>query len=322
MIPATHRFGFLKTRILEGEFGSSQGISEETEVINQGGRLKLFVDSSGAQGLWVPFGSEDGQLSPDTKSRFITLRSVTQEGREYAELRLLEPSLESVLFTFVDAYLKLLATSAENAVTKLAAQFHRWRSLFAPAPGKGLSGEAELGLLGELQTLQELLESDGETAFFRWTGSDSSRHDFKFDDRDIECKATTSRTGLRVKINGAAQLEPSGERPLLLIVRRYEETPNGSISLRELVSELLMHDEIPAEEFLGKLRGMDYTGVSGPDTQERRFELIDVSVFEVVDQFPRLKAASIPQRVVHCVYTIDLTSIHEVPGFRRDGSLS
>lgn len=313
---ATNAFTRLKDAVVETPLTATQGITGETGLSNKGGKIEIFVDRSGSMGLFVPFGAKESKgFKPDLSNRNLTLKELPSNESPIAELKLSEPKLESVLFVFVDEFVKSASGEPERAVTLLNQQLQKWRSLFTVTPHRKLSESAQVGLLCELRTLQELLQTDGYDAFDRWTGPDGSRYDFQLPNRDVECKATLTAQGLSVTIHGKEQLLASDDRPLNLLVRKYEKTPNGHLALSEIVGTLIQDERIPAEAFVSKLMQLDFSLQDIEMATESRFDEKGIWEFEVTEDFPRVPIDSIPDRVVRVQYEIDLNPPSEVPGF-------
>lgn len=320
---ASSVFESLAADVLNSALDEFQGKSRVLDLENSGGPFKAFVDESGAMGLWIPYGLNDSRIRPDTKSRDITLKPLSHASTPLAELRMTNSRLESVFYTFVEEYLETVAASPENAVDTVSAQLNRWRSLFISRPSESLSEEKELGLISELETLIELHLSGVPDPISKWTGPGSSRHDFQLPRLDLECKATKASNGLTVGINGFRQLLAEEDSQLHLIVRRYEATPNGEVSLRKLIKSIIDEPSIPSDEFLHKLLA---AGVPiqtlGQDAEEgRRYSRVDKYVFEVGDDFPRLNHETLPDRILQVTYKLDLNPPEEIPGYVMEGQV-
>ncbi|WP_018295827.1 PD-(D/E)XK motif protein [Corynebacterium lubricantis] len=316
-------YAALGLQIASQGFENDYGIRRELEFENSNGSVEAFFDAPGSMGLFVPFGSDEKlRFTADLQSRYITLSKIPRNGRVTAQLRLEDSSLSEVFFIFVDTFLKEFEEEPENAVSLLSNQLKQWRSLFTPNSVSTMSEVQQLGLICELQVLEQLLETDGESAFYRWTGPDASKHDFQLEDRDIECKATSIQKGLQISINGLHQLHPEPNRKMILAVRKYEKTPNGDISLSELVNRLANRIEIPTDEFLKTLQKIGYSLIEKTANNETRYSNIGSFVFEVDDRFPRLNTDGFPERIVRVNYEVDLHPAGEIPGYRSEGSLS
>lgn len=315
---------FRQLRDAEGRFErrNPDGVYLETARSNSGGAFTAFRDTDGAIGILIPFGDDEtAKFKPDVRSKYITLKRVSRNQSDHAQLRLENPLLEGVFEIFVDNLFDALKDSPENAVSQAASQLDRWRTLFTAASADGLGPEEELGLVAELETLRDLLESDGASAYKRWTGPDKQAHDFRFNDRGIECKSTRSSSGLTVTISSADQLKPEPGNRLLLIVRKYEVTPNGDVTLRDLIESLAKDPRVPAEEFLRTLTSMGLSLTSGGFDSESRYQPLETHVFDVSEDFPKVTSEDLPSRVESFSYRLNLNPPEEIPGYREAGTL-
>lgn len=298
----------------------ASGLHYRTGITNEGGEILIFLELDNSVGLFVPFGNKDGtSLTPDVRSSYITLKRIHRDGKPFAQLQLRNEALESVFEVFVDSFLEEVSSDPESAVKIVSSQLKDWRALFAGGSSTALSPSEELGLIGELETMYSLTEIYGEQAFHRWTGPSAQHHDFRFDDRSIECKATRIVNGLHATINGSDQLQPEPDIPLYLSVRKYEETPTGDITLKSLVGKLLDDPQIPRELFLKRLAELGYHHVNDDDFQGLNYRFIESAVFEVGENFPRIKRDDLNPRIGQVVYAIDLTPPDQIPGYQQNG---
>ena len=321
MTPSTDLFQELRGRMDEPQLRDPDGFHLTTGYSNSAGELRIFQDLSGRIGLFIPLGELDPpSVGPDRESRAITLQMFPRQNPRVAELRLENSALESVFHVFVDTYFKNFGSDPERAASIGAAQLKRWRALFLPVPPNSLSESDEIGLLCELQEMELLLDTEGDAAFYRWTGPDRQAHDFRFDDRGVECKATRISDGLHVTVNGARQMSTEPGRRLMLVVRKYEPSPNGEIALSEVVRNLVNDDRIPSDEFLRKLSATGFSLPGVDEQRENRYRMIDRNVFEIGPGFPRILLEDPSDRIGDVSYSIDLTPPEDIPGFREDGS--
>ena len=103
---------------------------------------------------------------------------------------------------------------------------------------------------------------------------------------------------------------------------KYEASPNGEITLRALVTQLLQKKEVPADEFLIELKKVGYSLPAwGEENIESAYHLLETQTFEVTKDFPRISPEALSDRIGSVQYTIELTEPERVPGHRKDGSL-
>jgi hypothetical protein len=181
--------------------------------------------------------------------------------------------------------------------------WEHWRSLL----GNKYHEKTVHGLLGELVVYLILLER-GESP--HWTGASKSSVDFVTSDCDYEVKSTISRYESNVKISGQFQLERNGEKPLSLILCRFEPAFEGH-SINGLVDRLVNHG-IDRYELESELFDLGFE--EGSSSRNRCFKLHEIRHYRIDDNFPGItlksfKEERLPERVKHLSYTIDLTGI-------------
>lgn len=293
-------------------------------VKNSNGFVRLFSDNDDSFGLLVPLGSQDPKwIQADTHSEHIKLLCKPLEGKLHAEVRLSSSAFVEVFCAFSDSLLQEIEQNPENAGLAASAQLTKWRALFTREQSRSLSRSEEIGLICELQTMLELLDNGQDNAFYRWTGPDSQHHDFRFEDRGIECKATAVAKGFPVSIHDVHQLDREPDIKLLLRANKYESSPNGNITVRGIVNRLLQRNEVPADEFLHKLKAVGYSLPRWEEpTDESAYHLVDSQTFEVVDSFPMIPSVGLSERISNVQYTIELAEPEQLPGHREDGSLN
>lgn len=295
------------------------GVLIDLNIANSGGTVLAFQDREDQVGLLLPFGAVDrkSRFRSDTKSQHITLTATNYNGARYAQLQVESLLYHTVFRIFSNELVRLIQGDPELAVTIAGQLLAQWRQLFENAQRGRLSREQEIGLIGELETMIALTETDGDLSFYRWTGADRFRHDFSFDDRTIECKATTKQAGLSISVNGIRQLEAVDELPLILSVRKYEVSPSGRITLQGLINQLSNDARIPSNDFLTELANLG-VDLRFDETQEpRRYNFVDCFTFDVTEDFPRIRPSEIDPRIIEAHYTLDLTDPESIPGFRQ-----
>src|SRR5699024_6198251 len=101
---------------------------------------------------------------------------------------------------------------------------------------EGLSADAELGLVGELCIMQEMIEQGVPlfTAVDAWQGPHDGLHDYLLAGGAIEVKSTLASEGFPVKIASLEQLDNSHSQPLFLAGLRFSVESTG-MTLPQLV---------------------------------------------------------------------------------------
>jgi hypothetical protein len=179
-----------------------------------------------------------------------------------------------------------------DAVGALRTAVQGWRSLILNEPL--LSQDEQLGLAGELTFLVGLIMRSGSSAVRSWTATDHAapgRHDFRFDDIEIEVKATRQRQRLH-HINGLGQLLPTSGCRLYVLSLKYED--GGTLrtqSLPDLVAQLrlLLTTDVGAlHAFEEKLSATKYRDKDAPHYNKRLLMVDAPALIEVTDRFPRI----------------------------------
>ena len=318
-LPSAELFQTLYTRAASGEKSPFTRLILPTGVLSAIGRISAFINDERGIGLQIPMTEEVTQkFSTDTRSPSLVLTRDTYRDQACALITLKEPALRSVFEVFCDDFLMKSMAQPEQAALTASALLKRWRNLFSASSAKVLTPEEETGLIAELEVLERLLQERGEIAFLRWTGPDKARHDFSFDDVSIECKATLQKDGLFITIHGISQLEPAHDIPLRLIVRKYESTPTGDITLPGLVDRIVKHPHVSGPELLNQLAEIGYSHSGEAREDNNRYRFCEQHTFDVTDEFPRLLQVGPSDRIQNIKYTIDLSSPSEIPGYRND----
>ena len=173
------------------------------------GEVLLGVDNNGRRILLVPLRPGEA-FAEDKSGRAIRLLRIRYEDTTYLAAISLREDLDSVFTQFVSELLGEISTASSAAAATVAA-LSRWRLLFSSGDTAGiLSDQALIGLIAELLTLQELLESDEQRRLSVWLGPSGFQHDFRSGSLGIEVKGTLVREGrvstyqLRLPARGAS----------------------------------------------------------------------------------------------------------------------
>lgn len=231
-----------------------------------------------------------------------------------AIVRQSEGSLE--LFAAVVSDVCGLLESAKSCTEELAYQrllgrVRGWQE-FMRKGREGLGPEAELGLVGELCLLRQLLD-EGVLLFSAvqgWKGPLDGLHDFQIGAGAIEVKSTMATEGFPVRIASLDQLDESQCPPLFLAALRFGSTDSG-MSLPESVSDLrclLEPDPAATRLFEQALHQAGYLDMHA-ENYSRRFSLSEIRVHLVNAEFPRLTPFSIPTAIRRAQYELDLALI-------------
>lgn len=297
----------------QADFGASSRVG--VGVRAREGEIYAYRMHDNSIGLRIPTDEQTARtFRPGKRGKAVAFSAASTATQPYAELSLTDPRLRRVFVVFCDDVLETITREAQaNPLPIVRDLLNRWRQLFEAQDARGLPTSEEVGLLCELCELETLLDNEEADPVARWTGPGSERHDFELNSKSIECKATTAREGLNVAIHGSRQLEPSGDKPLTLVVRRFESSPDGQLSLQRLSNRILSRHDIDSVQFLSKLQLAGYS--LNDEDDGGRYSLTGTYRFSVGSDFPRVEPAGAADRIQNLQYTLVLTAPEQVPGF-------
>ncbi|QYY31647.1 PD-(D/E)XK motif protein [Cupriavidus pinatubonensis] len=227
-----------------------------------------------------------------------------------------QPSASLELFTLmvedISAVLAASRTVEEASLFQLfLGRIRAWQS-FMKNGDEALGPEAELGLVGELNCLEQLLANGlpAQVALDAWVGPDDGLQDFELGGGAIEVKSTLAVAGFPAKIQSLDQLDDSVRRPLYVCGCRFRLGDDG-LTLAERVERLretLERGGAAARDFNLALLHARYLD-SHADRYHRRFVEVDCQFLLVDDVFPRLTPGMVPPGVRGARYEIDLDQI-------------
>ncbi|MEV0699084.1 PD-(D/E)XK motif protein [Saccharopolyspora sp. NPDC050389] len=275
--------------------------------------MSVFIDPERpAIGIRMPVTEASGLT--DSGWRNISLRRIYRGGRREAEIYVDDDRL------FLDGYPVLLSITDRMQLDgrpleeALAITMRVLGQLLQRQ--ETLPVEREIGLFGELLLLEGLCDTLGPTAALKsWLGPTGEEHDFALPTFDLEVK-TTAAERRRHDIGSTEQLQPSPERPLLLVSYQLTRTAHGGRTLPDQVRYVREKVE-PSER--GRFDSLlEQAGLSGPGsgaypTQWRKRTA--GLAFEVGAGFPAITTDALTRaevdlsRIPNVHYEIDLTGL-------------
>ena len=177
-----------------------------------------------------------------------------------------------------------------------------------------LSAEQEVGLIGELIVLEQILNSGAppEHTIHAWNGPLDGLRDFEFGYGAVEVKTTIASQGFTAKISSLEQLDDSSCKPIFLCAVKCLVTDNG-VTLTEKIAALrasLKSNPITLSDF------DDRTVAAGYIEEHffqyhRKFSAREVLTFEVDENFPRLTRSNVMTGVLGAQYEINIESLRK-----------
>ncbi len=229
--------------------------------------------------------------------------------RQHAgSLDLFETMVEDVIFTLAG-----LRGANEPAILRaFLERIRAWQEFMRRGADATLSPEAELGLVGELEMLRELIASGvpEHEAIDAWKGPLDEVHDFSLKGGAIEVKSTISHAGFPVKIASLEQLDDTRVHRLFLAGLRFKHDPNG-MTLPELAQSISsqLASSPPIKQVFEDLLLRAGLSSAFAARYTRRFQRLNTRVLEVDESFPRLTRAQVAREVLTARYELDLDLI-------------
>lgn len=264
----------------------------------------LFVSEAGrSMGLRLPASKEAGTLRSPMRQLHIEVKGL---GKASAlELWTAARPLYKEFFLFAMDIADAVQRSDVGIADAVDTALRSWRELLQRATT--LSAEAELGLIGELLTLQRLVATQGDSAVDSWTGPLRQRHDFRLQSAELEVK-TTSAGSREHFINGWEQLVPSKGMALYVVSIQLERAGNAKgFSLPAVVDALSNGlGQAAAVALRDRLESCGYADAEAVHYTSRFKRRSPDRLILVDDAFPRIipKLVTMQQKLKHRIKDI------------------
>lgn len=301
-------------RVLEVQPASTGAIRAlETSHCTAVGKILAAIDENGARAVLFPTSEEDA-FAPDISTKVhLERRHLRWQGGEdtFVTVTCEVDRLKPVFTNLVEDMLESVSGS-ERPGGILRRVLDEWRDLLAAETMPVLGTHRLVGLIAELVTVREVISLDPVRDITVWTGPDAAVHDLRRGSRALEVKGSLARESLIIEIHGIHQLEPpQAHRQLHLVLYRFEEAPDGVLTVPTLVGEILAL-EVHRHEFLERLGRAGYDLADEDKYARRRFNLAERHIYAVDNVFPRLIpgsfiGGSVPAGVLLAHYSLDLT---------------
>ena len=209
----------------------------------------------------------------------------------------------------------LSAASADDVLLfrLFTRRIRAWQAFMESGRDDVLGPAAEVGLVGELQFLRQILQAGvaAAVAVDGWRGPLDGLHDFALGAGAVEVKASTTSGEFAVTVASLDQLDDSLARPLFLAGVRLALRESGR-TLPEIVADVdacLSDDPVARARFSDLvLRAGVLDGVR--DRYVRRFATVSTMLFRVTAGFPGLTRRNVAKAVRSARYNLDLDLVH------------
>lgn len=290
------------------------------------GRLQCAIDSNNHRHLLIALEPSDDELS-DSRSRGLSViaRHLVIQGQQtparYLDIECQDqagyPALDIIGGELSEALTQTDASPREIVQKTLA----RWRRFWSSLPNNLLSYEQLLGLFGELWFLAFwLYPIVGVTeAVRRWRGPFGARHDYEWEGKSIEVKATSSTRGRVHIIHGLDQLLPPENGHLWLYSLRLREEAGATNTLPSLVAickSRFRSDSDALSRFEIGLAREGYSPTHEDEYKRIFLRIVEESVFAVKDDFPSITnknfVVGVPPGIETVNYEINLNTFNHL----------
>lgn len=212
------------------------------------------------------------------------------------------------------------AKTSASAVQTILRRLARWHEFLKKNPNDLLTEEKIKGLIGELLFIKKYLIpvfGAGQAVQF-WQGPEGLPQDFNVSNSAIEVKCQSGASSPYVKITSADQLCPQLPEMYLFVITLGKTTPEtkDAINLPGLVTHIRDSLQSAASTQIERFNDLLYM-VGYTDSEqylEFSYLLVDQTMFEVKESFPRICAGNIHHGIVKLSYNISLSECEPFQG--------
>lgn len=197
-------------------------------------------------------------------------------------------------------------------INEIKLTLEKWATIFEKNNSKKLTLSEQIGLIGELNFIKETLSKHMklDEAVLCWQGPRDHDQDFVYSKFLFELKTKLASSKQVVKISSIEQLNKK-KSDLFLVINTLSPTNNvRGISLDKMVKELLNlldKNNFARDFFLGNLVLLGYDFEE--NKYNKKFIFNDLSVYEVLDDFPKITSNILKPAIIRASYEIDINKI-------------
>lgn len=186
-----------------------------------------------------------------------------------------------------------------------------WANFLKPSRS-GLSHSEFVGFFGELYILAHHISIalSPEESIRAWIGPEGKKQDFVLGEWALEVKTTISGDQQTIKMSSLDQLDRVTTKLYLVRVIAAPATSGDGLTLGDLYRrclESVQHDAVIEGLFLQKASSL--YGKASESQIDEQFKIVNVSLFDVVDDFPRLTRSEVPSSICEAIYEISVGAI-------------
>lgn len=239
------------------------------------------------------------------------------DGKAMLSVRLEDQDDADIFARFCDDIVMTVKDAANEtvAVQAFIGRTWKWHALLKGARKKTLSSSDQLGLIGELRTMNDDIGSVKGigTALEAWRGPDGAPKDFELSGLCIECKARGASSRSKVRITSEHQLADVPGQKLVLLVHTFatvEKDEVGAMNLHEVVS--LIRSKVELERPDLKLMLEEKLDEAGYEN-EHEYDVValhkSTENYSVMEDFPRIVPGNYQEGPIEVSYDLPLAQI-------------
>ena len=254
---------------------------------------------------------------PEVKSsKFVDVRvSFRNTDKKYLQKYvLLNDDYLSVFKCFYDDVFEYTKhADPRNGAEVIAERFTAWKNLFSPLP-RGLKENEIQGLIGELITLEEMIEKRGEKeSVVAWMVAKLGKRDFVFSEEWMEVKTILSGVPT-VKISSVEQLDTQYNGILRIITLEKTSVNNEKRLTLNIMCERILNS-LKHESNRCVFRDIMQDKYKCPGQQYDAYSYVFVKSedYRVNEKFPRIRRKDLGDAIAGVKYEI---TINMLPEFR------
>lgn len=203
-------------------------------------------------------------------------------------------------------------TDEKKIVRIVMNHLEKWITLFDRISNGGLLAAEQQGLYGELTFLQKFISKvDNPIQVINtWVGVDKGIRDLQYSNWALEVKTTASNHHQKVLINSERQLDETLVEYLFLYHLSLESSKGNGENLNQKVQAIrnsLTDNSFALNSFNSKLLEVGYLDRHTHLYEERCYIKRDENIYNVKDDFPRIKENEVRNGVGDVKYTIVLS---------------
>ena len=258
-----------------------------------------------------------GQSLPKLSGIEVVSRRRIDDGRGVLALHLESEDHAEIFGRLCDDIVETVASCEKEAtaVRAFIVRTWKWHELLKGSRRAVLSGEDQLGLIGELHTLLHILAPTIglKAAVGAWQGSSGAPKDFELPSACVECKARGASARAKVRITSEHQLADVPGCTLALLVHTFANDDRGSagaVDLHGMVEAIRNAMRPDAGHLLDRLNTkLDDAGYEAGHDYEVRVIHRASEAYRVDKGFPRIVPGAYPEGPVEVSYDLPLPSI-------------